>query len=215
MDWQIYQHIRWIVLRTVPHSEKCTKWILLVQRYVDTKKILSFKWDVLDSGSIEAPKMFPKCISKRCLRMDNSFTKGLLFLLSHLLHQMYLVYGPGPLLTTKCTVFTVLDHFWPPNVPCLRYWATSDHQMYRVYGPGPLLTTKCTMFGHWWTPICNLLCYWWHCSICHTGLFTTPLIVVTFFLVTMSSDPLISCLGAVLGSLLSWMLAADWLADCY
>jgi hypothetical protein len=27
----------------------------------------------------------------------------------------------------------------------------------------------------------------------------------------MNSDPLLSCLGAVLGPLLSWMLAADWL----
>jgi hypothetical protein len=33
-------------------------------------------------------------------------------------------------------------------------------------------------------------------------LFTTLLVVITIFLVTMSSDPLMSCLGAVLGSLL-------------
>jgi hypothetical protein len=45
-------------------------------------------------------------------------------------------------------------------------------------------------------------------------LFTTLLVVIRIFPVTMSSDPLMSCLGAILGSLLSSVLHADsWLTD--
>jgi hypothetical protein len=62
---------------------------------------------------------------------------------------------------------------------------------------------------------CNLLGHRRHHSICYTRLFTTPLVVVTISFFKMSPDPLMSCLGAVLGSLLclSWMLAANyWLS---
>jgi hypothetical protein len=82
-----------------------------------------------------------------------------------------------------------------------------------------LYCTVSAVLDHFWPPNVqclanfNLLGYWWHHSICYTGLFTTLLVVVTIFLVTMSSGPLISCLGAVLGCLLSsecWQLT-DWL----
>jgi hypothetical protein len=60
-----------------------------------------------------------------------------------------------------------------------------------------------------------LLRYWWHHSICYTGLFTTPRVVITISPYNESWHSVMSCLGVVLGSLLSWMLAANWLADCY
>jgi hypothetical protein len=46
--------------------------------------------------------------------------------------------------------------------------------------------TSCTMYCemtyvrcHFWTPICNVLGYWRHRSVCYTPLFTTPLVVTT------------------------------------
>jgi hypothetical protein len=74
-----------------------------------------------------------------------------------------------------------------------------------LYSVGSLLDAKC-----------NLLGYRRHHSVRYTGLFTTPLVVIT---ISLSSDPLMSCLEAVLGSLLcsffylclSWMLTANWL----
>jgi hypothetical protein len=59
---------------------------------------------------------------------------------------------------------------------------------------------------------CNLLGYEIHHWICYTRLFLTPWVIITIFLVTLSSDPPLSCLGAVLWCCLSWMLAADSLA---
>jgi hypothetical protein len=82
-----------------------------------------------------------------------------------------------------CNVLAVLDHFWPPNVQCL---VTDGRQLY-------------------------LLSYWWHHSIRYTRLFPTPRVVITIFLVTLSSGPPISCLGALLWCLLSWRLAPNWL----
>jgi hypothetical protein len=72
----------------------------------------------------------------------------------------------------------------------------------QCWGTWPLLTTKCTMLGHWW-----------HHFVCYARLFPTLLVVITIFLVTMSTGPLLSCLGAGLWCLLSWMLAANWLTD--
>jgi hypothetical protein len=51
-----------------------------------------------------------------------------------------------------------------PNVQCWRYLTTLLH----VY-------VTC----HFWTPICNVLGYWRHRSVCYTSLFTTSLVVTT------------------------------------
>jgi multidrug transporter EmrE-like cation transporter len=60
-----------------------------------------------------------------------------------------------------CTMFWVCNPTMMPSVQFWRYLVTS-----RV---------RC----HFWTPICNVLGYWWHHSICYTSLFTTPLVVTT------------------------------------
>jgi hypothetical protein len=88
--------------------------------------------------------------------------------------------APSSGIYVYCTVFgvfkltNVLDHYWPSKVQC---WVTGGRQLY-------------------------LLRYWWHHSICYTRLFPTPRVVITVFLVTLSSGPPISCLGAVLWCLL-------------
>jgi hypothetical protein len=101
-----------------------------------------------------------------------------------------------PLLTpnVQCTVFWSLWHFYP----------TSD--------------TKCTMFSHCWTPIVLARLQKTPIDLLHSFISdsTSRRCDLSF---TMSSDPLMSCLGAVLGCLLcsffylclSWMLTADWL----
>jgi hypothetical protein len=43
-----------------------------------------------------------------------------------------------------------------------------DHFTLRVY-----------VTYHFWTPICNVLGYWRHRSVCYTSLFTTSLVVIT------------------------------------
>jgi hypothetical protein len=75
----------------------------------------------------------------------------------------------------KCTIrlywyCTMLGYFNPtmtPNVQSRRFLTTLRY----VY-----------VICHCWTPICNVLGYWWHRSICYTSLFTTPLVVTTIFL---------------------------------
>jgi hypothetical protein len=80
----------------------------------------------------------------------------------------------------------------------------------------------CTVFGHSWTPICNLLGYRRHHSICYTYLFTTLLVVTTISVynelwpsnVVSRSGPLISSLFCLL-SVCSWMLTTNsnfWLS---
>jgi hypothetical protein len=78
-----------------------------------------------------------------------------------------------------------------PNVQCLRYLTTLLH----VY-----------VICHFWTPICNVRGYWRHRSVCYTSLLTTPLVNYNPCF-TMCYDPLMSCLGAVLWSLL---LSVRW-----
>jgi hypothetical protein len=82
---------------------------------------------------------------------------------------------------------------------------TSDHQMYIVRS---LMDANC-----------NLLGYWWHHSICYTGLFTTPRVVITSSPYNEAwpsdalsrSGPWISC-GLNAGSWLTgWLLLTDWL----
>jgi hypothetical protein len=73
----------------------------------------------------------------------------------------------------------------------------------------------CTMLGHWWDA--NM----YVARFTEDTIRFVTLIYLRLYqsslqsLFTMSPDPPLSCLGAVLGSLLSWMLAANWLADCY
>jgi hypothetical protein len=78
----------------------------------------------------------------------------------------------------------------------------------------------CAMFGHWWTPICNLLDYRWHRSVCYTRLFTTPLVVITislsqwvltlWYLVSERSFFLFSVLSSMSVCPECWQLT-DWL----
>jgi hypothetical protein len=44
---------------------------------------------------------------------------------------------------------------------------------------GPF-TSRVYVTYHFWTPICNVLGYWRHRSVCYTSLFTTSLVVTTF-----------------------------------
>jgi hypothetical protein len=41
------------------------------------------------------------------------------------------------------------------------------------------LTLRVYVTYHFWTPICNMLGYWRHRSVCYTYLFTTSLVVTT------------------------------------
>jgi hypothetical protein len=66
--------------------------------------------------------------------------------------------------------------------------AVLDHFTLRVY-----------VICHFWTPICNVLGYWRHRSICYTSLFSTPVVVTTIFF-PVCYDPLTSYLGVVLWS---------------
>jgi hypothetical protein len=102
----------------------------------------------------------------------------------------------------QCLVSLIpLSHFLQHFCGVYKSVTTSWHQMYSV---GPLLDATCNFLG-----------YRRHHSIYYTVLFPTPRVVITIFLLTLSSGPPISCLGAVLWRLLSWMLAANWLVDCY
>jgi hypothetical protein len=73
-----------------------------------------------------------------------------------------------------------------PNVQCLWYLAT--------------LRYVCVIC-HIWTPICNVLGYWRHRSVCYTSLFTTTLVVTTISVYSVlwpsdavsRSGPFISC----------------------
>jgi hypothetical protein len=75
---------------------------------------------------------------------------------------------------------------------------------------------------HFWTPICNVLSYWLHHSICYASLFTTPLIVITIFGynvlcpsdVLSRSGPLISSLLSVRWSLFSIFIPGSSLICC-
>jgi hypothetical protein len=102
-----------------------------------------------------------------------------------------------------CTESAVLDHFWPPNIQCLWPAIPLWHQMYSV---------RSLLDAHF-----NLLDYRRHLCLLHLFIYdsTSRRYNLSF---TMSSDPLMSCLGAVPGSLLSsmsvcpecWQLS-DWL----
>jgi hypothetical protein len=67
-----------------------------------------------------------------------------------------------------------------------------------------IIWTYCTVFGHCWTPICTVLGYWWHRSICYTCLFTTPLVINTIsgYNMLWPSD-VVSLSGSLISSLLS------------
>jgi hypothetical protein len=112
------------------------------------------------------------------------------------------------------------------NITCFgRGWLSSGvYVFHNIWCTWLLLTTKCTMLGHWWTPVCNLLGYRRHRSVSITLFIydsTTRRYNLSF---TISPDPLMSCLGAVLGYLLcsffylclSRMLTANsgWLCLC-
>jgi hypothetical protein len=95
--------------------------------------------------------------------------------------------------------------------------------LYSVYDTGLLLTTKCTMLGHCGMRKCNLLGYWWHHSICYTGLFTTLRVVITVspYNVFWPSDVL-SRSGPWISSVLNagswltdWLLVTDLTIRCY
>jgi hypothetical protein len=99
-----------------------------------------------------------------------------------------------------------------------------------VLGP---FTSRVYVTDHFWIPICNVLGYWRHRSVCYTSLFTTSLVVTTisFYNVLGPSDiasrsgpgssviilgsPMISssviCVGPSLDLLL---LSACWSAFC-
>jgi hypothetical protein len=64
----------------------------------------------------------------------------------------------------QCTVFVVCNPAMTPNVQSWRYLTTLRY----VY-----------VICHFWTPVCNVLGYWWHRSVCYTSLFTTSLVVTT------------------------------------
>jgi hypothetical protein len=63
-----------------------------------------------------------------------------------------------------CNVMGVFNSIMTPNVQCLPYLTTLRY----VY-----------VICHFWTPVCNVLGYWRHHSVCYTPLFTTPLVVTT------------------------------------
>jgi hypothetical protein len=104
-----------------------------------------------------------------------------------------------------CTVLGVFNPTMTPNVQCWRYLTTLLH----VY-------VTC----HSWTPICNVLGYWRHHSICYTSLFTTSLVVITISVysvlwpsdVVSRSGPLISFLLSVLWSLFSVFISVSLLS---
>jgi hypothetical protein len=50
--------------------------------------------------------------------------------------------------------------------------------LYSVLVLGPF-TSRVYVTYHFWTPICKVLGYWRHRSVCYTSLFTTPLVVTT------------------------------------
>jgi hypothetical protein len=84
-----------------------------------------------------------------------------------------------------------------------------------------MLAVLATLYvmGHFWTPICNVLGYRIHHSICYTCLFTTPLVVIiiSVYSVLWSSDvvsrsgPLISSLFCLLSAPECWQLTNSWL----
>jgi hypothetical protein len=87
-------------------------------------------------------------------------------------------------------------------VQCLWSLVPLGRRMYSVWGTWPLLTAKCTMFWPLLDANCNLLCYRRPLNLLHSFIYdsTSRHYNLSF---TMSSDPLLSCLGAALGSLLS------------
>jgi hypothetical protein len=62
-----------------------------------------------------------------------------------------------------------------------RFWSTIPlwRQLYNVGGTWSHFTLQVYVICHFWTPICNVLGYRRHHSICYTCLFTTPLVVIT------------------------------------
>jgi hypothetical protein len=75
--------------------------------------------------------------------------------------------------------------------------------MYNVAVLGPFTSRFCVTY-HFWTPLCNVLGYWRHRSVCYTSLFTTSLIVITisFYNVLGPSD-VVSWSGPFISLLLS------------
>jgi hypothetical protein len=73
----------------------------------------------------------------------------------------------------------------------------------------------CTMLSHCGTPICNLLGYRWHHSICYTWWFTTPRVVITVSPYNESWPPdVLSRGGALMSSVLNarcWPTGCLWL----
>jgi hypothetical protein len=96
-----------------------------------------------------------------------------------------------------CTMLGAFNPTMTQNVKYLRYLTTLRY----VY-----------VICHFWTPICNVLGYWRHRSICYTSLFTTPLVTtISVYSVLWSSDVvsrsvLWSLLCYFFGDLLRWSL---------
>jgi hypothetical protein len=101
------------------------------------------------------------------------------------------------ILESYCTMFVVFNPTMTPNVQCWRYMTTLLH----VY-----------VICHFWTPICNVLGYWWHRSICYTRLFTTPLLVATIsgYNVLWPSD-VVSRSGPLISSVISSVISLQCL----
>jgi hypothetical protein len=79
-----------------------------------------------------------------------------------------------------------------------------------VLGP---FTSRVYVTYHFWTPICDVLSYWRHRSVCYISLFTTSLVVITIFLFTMCYDPLALRPWAVLVPLWICCLDLPWSAS--
>jgi hypothetical protein len=91
-----------------------------------------------------------------------------------------------------------------PTIQCLRYLTTLLHAY---------------VICHFWTPVCNVLGYWRHHSVCYSSLFTTPLVITTISVyselwpsvVMPRSGPLISSLLCVQWSLFSVFISVSLL----
>jgi hypothetical protein len=92
------------------------------------------------------------------------------------------------ILDLKHTDYNINWHIYVHIVQCLWYWTTSDHQTYIVW---PLMEAKMELARLQKTPFCLL-----HLFIYDS---TSRRYNLSF---TMNFGPLMSCLGAVLGSLL-------------
>jgi hypothetical protein len=98
-----------------------------------------------------------------------------------------------------CTVLSVFNPTMRPNVQCWRYLTTLRY----VY-----------VICHFWTPICNVLGYRRHRSICYTCLFTTPLLTtISVYSVLWPSD-VVSRSGPLISSIICSVISLQCLYLC-